>query len=45
MWSYRLLFGVQRSVGYISQTLNWAGEQAEAYNLGSTIPLFQNHIA
>ena len=35
----RLLFGVQRSVGYISQTLTAAGEQAMAYNLGITVPL------
>ena len=35
----RLLFGVQRSVGYISQTLTAAGEQATAYNLGVTVPL------
>ena len=34
-----LLFGVQRSVGYISQTLTAAGEQATAYNLGITVPL------
>jgi hypothetical protein len=34
-----LLFGVQRSVGYISQTLTAAGEQATAYNLGVTVPL------
>jgi hypothetical protein len=34
-----LLFGVKRSVGYISQTLTAAGEQAEAYNLGMTVPL------
>jgi hypothetical protein len=35
----RLLFGVHRSVGYISQTLTAAGEQATAYNLGVTVPL------
>ena len=34
-----LLFGVKRSVGYISQTLNVAGEQAEAHNLGISVPL------
>jgi len=34
-----LLFGVKRSVGYISQTLTAAGEQAEAHNLGITVPL------
>ena len=34
-----LLFGVKRSVGYISQTLNVAGEQAEAHNLGIRVPL------
>jgi hypothetical protein len=34
-----LLFGVQRSVGYISQTLSSAGEQAVAYNQEITIPL------
>jgi hypothetical protein len=35
----RLLFGVQRSVGYISQTLTTAGERATAYNLSITVPL------
>ena len=35
----RLLFGVQRSVGYISQTLTTAGEQATRCNLGITVPL------
>jgi hypothetical protein len=35
----RLLFGVQRSVGYISQTLTAAGGQATAYNLGIRVPL------
>lgn len=35
----RLLFGVQRSVGYISQTLTTAGKQATAYNLSVTVPL------
>jgi hypothetical protein len=34
-----LLFGVKRSVGYISQMLSAAGEQAEAYNLGIRVPL------
>ena len=34
-----LLLGVKRSVGYISETLTAAGEQARAYNLGVTIPL------
>ncbi len=34
-----LLFGVKRSVGYISQTLTTAGEQAEAHNLGIPVPL------
>lgn len=35
----RLLFGVQRSVGYISQTLTAAGEQATGYNRGISVPL------
>ena len=35
----RLLFGIQRSVGYISQTLTAAGKQATAYNLSVTVPL------
>jgi hypothetical protein len=35
----RWLFGVQRSVGYISQTLTAAGRQATAYNLGIHLPL------
>jgi hypothetical protein len=35
----RLLFGVQRSVGYINQTLTAAGEQATAYNLSVTVLL------
>jgi hypothetical protein len=35
----RLLFGVQRSVGYISQTLRAAGAQAAAYNLAMPVPL------
>ncbi len=34
-----LLFGVSRSVGYISQTLQTAGAQAEAYHLQMTVPL------
>jgi hypothetical protein len=34
-----LLFGVKRSVGYISQTLSAAGEQAAAHNLGISVPL------
>lgn len=34
-----LLFGVKRSVGYISQTLTAAGEQVEAHNLEITVPL------
>ena len=34
-----LLFGVHRSVGYLSETLAAAGEQAEALNLGITVPL------
>ena len=34
-----LIFGVSRSVGYISQTLSAAGEQATAYNQGISIPL------
>jgi hypothetical protein len=34
-----LLFGIQRSTGYISQTLTAAGEQATNYNLGITVPL------
>lgn len=34
-----LLFGATRSVGYISETLTAAGEQATAYNLGITVPL------
>jgi hypothetical protein len=35
----RLLFDVQRSVGYISQTLTVAGEQATVHNRGITVPL------
>jgi len=34
-----LLFGATRSVGYISETLTAAAEQATAYNLGITVPL------
>jgi hypothetical protein len=34
-----LLLGVARSVGYVSETLTAAGEQATAYNLGITVPL------
>ena len=34
-----LILGVSRSVGYISQTLATAGEQATAYNLRITAPL------
>ena len=34
-----LILGVSRSVGYISQTLATAGEQATAYNLRITVPL------
>ena len=34
-----LIFGVARSVGYISETLTAAGEQATAYNRGVTVPL------
>jgi hypothetical protein len=34
-----LILGVTRSVGYVSQTLAAAGEQATAYNLGITVPL------
>lgn len=33
------LLGVQRSTGYISQTLTAAGEQATLYNEGLTVPL------
>jgi hypothetical protein len=32
----RLLFGLQRSTGYISQTLSAAGEQATSSNLSFT---------
>lgn len=34
-----LILGVTRSVGYISETLKAAGEQATSYNLGITVPL------
>jgi hypothetical protein len=34
-----LILGVTRSVGYISQTLAAAGEQATSYNLGIRVPL------
>ena len=34
-----LILGVTRSVGYISEKLTAAGEQATAYNLGITVPL------
>jgi hypothetical protein len=34
-----LLFGVKRSVGYISQTLSAAGEQAQAHHVSITLPL------
>ena len=34
-----LLLGVERSVGYISQTLRVVGEQAEAHNQGLRLPL------
>jgi hypothetical protein len=35
----RLLLGVTRSVGYISETLTAAGAQATAYNLSLRVPL------
>jgi hypothetical protein len=35
----RLLFGVQCSVGHISQTLTAVGKQATAYNLSIAVPL------
>jgi len=35
----RLLFGVERSAGYISQTLTAAGEQATTHNQGISVPL------
>jgi hypothetical protein len=34
-----LILGVKRSVGYVSQTLTAAGEQAMAHNLKVTVPL------
>lgn len=34
-----LILGVTRSVGYVSETLTAAGEQAVDYNLGITVPL------
>lgn len=34
-----LISGVTRSVGYVSETLATAGEQATAYNLGVSVPL------
>ena len=34
-----LILGAGRSVGYISETLTAAGEQATAYNRGITVPL------
>lgn len=34
-----LILGVERSVGYVSETLSAAGEQATAYNLGIRLPL------
>jgi len=34
-----LILGVSRSVGYVSETLTAAGEQARVYNLGVTLPL------
>lgn len=34
-----LILGVSRSVGYVSETLKVAGEQARAHNLGVTVPL------
>lgn len=35
----KLILGVSRSVGYVSETLTAAGEQAQAYNLRLTVPL------
>ncbi|MBI1876951.1 MAG: hypothetical protein HYR94_01720 [Chloroflexi bacterium] len=35
----KLILGVSRSVGYVSQTLAAAGAQATAYNLALTVPL------
>jgi hypothetical protein len=34
-----LILGVSRSVGYVSETLAMAGEQAMVYNLGLRVPL------
>jgi hypothetical protein len=34
-----LILGVRRSVGYVSERLKVAGEQATTYNLGLTVPL------
>ena len=34
-----LILGVRRSVGYVSEALAAAGEQASVYNLGVTVPL------
>ncbi|MCP4456267.1 MAG: hypothetical protein GY809_32820, partial [Planctomycetes bacterium] len=34
-----LILGVTRSVGYVSETLAEAGEQATVYNLGIRVPL------
>jgi len=34
-----LILGVTRSVGYVSETLTAADEQATVYNLGVTVPL------
>jgi hypothetical protein len=34
-----LISGVTRSVGYVSETLATAGEQATAYTLGVSVPL------
>ena len=34
-----LIFGIRRSVGYVSETLTAAGEQATARNLKITVPL------
>lgn len=35
----KLILGVSRSVGYVSETLTAAGAQATAYNLALTVPL------
>lgn len=35
----KLLFGVDRSIGYISETLQAAGQRAETHNRGQVIPL------